>query len=649
MRIPRLVPELPLLRRELTELSARKRTYVVRSLGAMVLLAWVLWVSQNVLSAWQQQQQQQRGMWAFGGALGVPAASLMGAGEVLFPRLVPLLFLAVQLLMPSMVCGSITIEKERNTLGTLFVTRLTPLTIVFEKLLSRLVPMLTFLLLTFPMLAFVYSLGGVDQRVLLATIWLILWECLLYASIGLMCSAWYTTTVGAFVASYVLSAVIFTLIRLNPSLVPTPYVIWQLLMGALTGPFGWQSGSIMAGAAVTSFAARAGQEPIWVTFVLTIPAMLTVVFCVMTTRFLLYRRAFVSQSSLLLRAFRMLDSFFQRLNDRAGGVQIIADRESYPDEDPVTWREREKKSMGRARYLIRILVVLEFPTLFVCLMSVMYSVNSNTSSGLTPLWLLAWLLALMIVTVKGSTLISSERTRETLDALLSTPMTGRDILLQKVAGMRRLLLVLATPILTVNLTLVMMTVQSGLGVSLANLNQLMWLLAYAVLSVFSTWTTLQLLAWLAVLVGSRARAQARSVFTAVTVALGLAGVSWFVVGQERIFAGQLEQRGALEITVGNAVRQLFRIDGSLQATQSLLWSMAPRPYGYSIESLEGLYDINFPLLRLFLCLGVVAWHWILQRTLRALVLRRSQWLLGRVDESEWESGAVKSVFSGVGR
>ena len=654
MRILRLVPELPLLRRELTELSARKRTYVVRSLGAMVLLAWVLWVSQNVLSDWQRQQQQ-RGMWAPGRAALVPAASLMGAGEVLFPRLVPLLFLAVQLLMPSMVCGSITIEKERNTLGTLFVTRLSPLTIVFEKLLSRLVPMLTFLLLTFPMLAFVYSLGGVDQRVLLATIWLILWECLLYASIGLMCSAWYSTTVGAFVASYVLSAVMFTLIRLNPSLVPTPYVIWQLLMGALAGPFGWQSGAIMAGAAVSSFAARAGQEPIWVTFVLTIPAMLTVVFCVMTTRFLLYRRAFVSQSSLLLRAFRVLDSFFQRLNDRAGGVQIIADRESYPEGDPVTWREREKKSMGRARYLIRILVVLEFPTLFVCLLSVMYSVSSNSSNGLMPLWLLAWLLALMIVTVKGSTLISSERTRETLDALLSTPLTGRDILLQKVAGMRRLLLVLSTPILTVNLTLVMMTVQSGLGVSLANLNQLLWLLTYAVLSVFSTWTTLQLLAWLAVLVGSRARAQTRSVFTAVAVALGLAGCSWFLVGQEPIFAGQITTgygdrlRPASEVAVGNAIRQAFRIDGSLQATQSLLWSMAPRSYGYSGGAFENLSDENEFGLRLFLCLGVVTWHWILMRSLRWLVLRRSQWLLGRVDESEGESGAVKSEFSGVGR
>ena len=247
--------------------------------------------------------------------------------------------------------------------------------------------------------------------------------------------------------------------------------------------------------------------------------------------------------------------------------------------------EREKKSMGRARYLIRILVVLEFPTLFVCLLSVMYSVSSNSSNGLMPLWLLAWLLALMIVTVKGSTLISSERTRETLDALLSTPLTGRDILLQKVAGMRRLLLVLSTPILTVNLTLVMMTVQSGLGVSLANLNQLLWLLTYAVLSVFSTWTTLQLLAWLAVLVGSRARAQTRSVFTAVAVALGLAGCSWFLVGQEPIFAGQITTgygdrlRPASEVAVGNAIRQAFRIDGSLQATQSLLWSMAPRSYG----------------------------------------------------------------------
>ncbi|MFO0060710.1 MAG: hypothetical protein ACK57O_07520, partial [Planctomyces sp.] len=115
MRDLRLLPELPLLRRELSELSARRRTYVIRVLSAVVIVA-----------------------------------------------------------------GVITMEKERKTLGLLFVTRPSPLMIVLEKPGSRLLPMLTLLLITFPMLAFAYSLGGLDRLWLLATFWLLFRECLLW-------------------------------------------------------------------------------------------------------------------------------------------------------------------------------------------------------------------------------------------------------------------------------------------------------------------------------------------------------------------------------------------------------------------------------------------------------------------------------------
>ncbi|MFN5585347.1 MAG: hypothetical protein ACK5DR_08610 [Planctomyces sp.] len=120
MRDLRLLPELPLLRRELSELSARRRTYVIRVLGAVVIVA-----------------------------------------------------------------GVITMEKERKTLGLLFVTRLSPRVIVLEKPGSRLLPMLTLLLITFPMLAFAYSLGGLDRLWLLATFWLLFRECLLWTPFGI--------------------------------------------------------------------------------------------------------------------------------------------------------------------------------------------------------------------------------------------------------------------------------------------------------------------------------------------------------------------------------------------------------------------------------------------------------------------------------
>ena len=193
----RLFPELPLLRRELTELSARRRTWVLRTFAAVAMLGWAFWSVMNLLRTYA-------GPTVYTGQLD---PQMLGIGIQIFPAMGNLLFSTVMLLMPSLICGSITIEKERNTLGTLFVTRLSPLTIVLEKLGSRLLPMLTFLVLTFPVLAWIYTLGGIGNTLLLGTLWLLIWECVLFASIGLVCSAWFSTTVSAFVASYVLVGV----------------------------------------------------------------------------------------------------------------------------------------------------------------------------------------------------------------------------------------------------------------------------------------------------------------------------------------------------------------------------------------------------------------------------------------------------------
>ena len=78
MRVPRLIPELPLLWRELTELSARKRTYVIRSIGAIVILSAVLLMLDGV-----------SGMAASGRSTADRLSfELMGVGSVAFPRIV---------------------------------------------------------------------------------------------------------------------------------------------------------------------------------------------------------------------------------------------------------------------------------------------------------------------------------------------------------------------------------------------------------------------------------------------------------------------------------------------------------------------------------------------------------------------------------
>ena len=70
------------------------------------------------------------------------------------------------------------------------------------------------------------------------------------------------------------------------------------------------------------------------------------------------------------------------------------------------------------------------------------------SGALLPLWILT----VLIVTVQSTGLIAAEKAKQTLDVLLTTPLSSRDIALQKLAGLRRLMLVLAVPLLTMFVT-----------------------------------------------------------------------------------------------------------------------------------------------------------------------------------------------------
>lgn len=485
-----LFPELPLLRRELTELSARRRTWVLRTFAAMALLGWAFWSVMELLRSYA-------GPGVYTGRL---EPQMLGIGIQIFPAMGNLLFITVMLLMPSLICGSITIEKERNTLGTLFVTRLSPLTIVLEKLGSRLLPMLTFLVLTFPVLAWIYTLGGIGNTLLLGTLWLLIWECVLFASIGLVCSAWFSTTVGAFVASYVLVGVLITLTSVVRLSLPIPSLIWRQLIGQINfqnagfpglGP-GFAAGGGFPGADSSLSGLALAPVP---------SAFASLVLILLARRFLI-TRAEVSRSSILLRIFRGLDKFFKDVNEwTTGGRMVLKEATSLPLNDPVAWRERSKKSLGKPHYLIRLLVLIQFPVLFVCVLTA-GSGNSNAKAILSSLLRLLWVLAAMIISVKGATLISSERTRETLDALLSTPMTGASILLQKVSGMRRMLLVLATPIMTVHFAAVLMLGNVSMMAVQNSVIQITWLVVYFAGSLCSTWILMQLIVWLALRLGA---------------------------------------------------------------------------------------------------------------------------------------------------
>ena len=75
--------ELPVLRRELTELANRRRTYIVRIVGAAVILLMVV----DRYHVEMASQMQRRGVFGFGGP-----TQFLGIGKKIFESVVPELF-----------------------------------------------------------------------------------------------------------------------------------------------------------------------------------------------------------------------------------------------------------------------------------------------------------------------------------------------------------------------------------------------------------------------------------------------------------------------------------------------------------------------------------------------------------------------------
>ena len=667
MSLLRLIPELPLLRRELIELSNRRRTYVVRFAGAIIILSIVM-VQYFLVMQGISQTQNPGGGWI--------ANKFNGSGGVIFNALVPMLFHSVQLLMPALICGAVTIEKERNTLGTLFVTRLSPMTIILEKLASRLVPMLTFLLLTFPVLAFVYSLGGVDTTVLLSTLWLLLCECVFYASIGLLCSSWFSTTASAFICSYIVVGMIVMFSQVlgfgYRYAVVTPFDVWNFAFGGRDDYNIFMSDrgtlrELLVNALRDSSAAAGAQlmTRVMLLISMSVPSLMASGFFVLLARFFLIRRAFVSSSSVLLRVFKRVDTFFTNLNDNTtGGVVLIKDYDSLPLFDPVAWRERSKKSLGKARYLFRVLIVLEGPVLFICLATAQSAATAEFDS-LRVLLFLMWAIAAMILSMKASTMISSERTRETLEALLSTPMSSQEIISQKVAGLHRLMIVLSIPILTIHLTLALMDFDIVQIIRSLSLNTFGTILFYGIMVAATTYTSMHLVVWLSALMGLRSPTQARSVMAAITVlgvwvagsaylltpgefgySFGVSTLSSFFGISDQIFSenfvlpsygrdpdDEIEQQEKIERLMAtiSSVCCLMRPDGSIWANESILAS----------NSLAGISKTApfyaFSRLRstaVLVSVLVLAWHILMMLFFRKLTLKLAPRLLQRFDDEQ---------------
>jgi ABC-type transport system involved in multi-copper enzyme maturation permease subunit len=506
---------LPLLSKELLEQAARKRTYVIR-----VVYASILFLSAFLL---------------FFNTLRVGSASplaVLGKGRDMFETLVYLQFAGVYLFMPAITCGVVTLEKERASLPLLFLTRLGPATIVIEKLLSRAIPMIGFLLLSLPLLAFAYSLGGVTSGQLGGAMWMLFLSVFQMGALALLCSAFFRTTVGAFIGSYLLAVgVLF-----GP--------IFVLLIAQF---FGMNVNQFL-----TSFESRFGIAYVPLVFLplggfaMWIPGppafrpadhfwpivlqssliAATSASCLVLARRYLVSRAFVPPRNILLGSFKAIDNVFQRLNDNrfTRGIVLGAHGASIPEGEPVAWRETHKRSLGRTRYLVRVFIALEIPVAALCFIIAFPGTSTGRpqTDAMAAVLFIVWGIAVLMVAVQSASLIAGEKSHQTLDVLCTTPLSGREIVLQKYRAVRRLMIVLLAPFGTIYFFHFAM--KWKMGSVFGHWQREFDAPLYLVCSLLSVAIYLPLVAWLSIAAGMRIRTQARAIIGATG---GL--VAWCIV------------------------------------------------------------------------------------------------------------------------
>lgn len=214
----------------------------------------------------------------------------------------------------------------------------------------------------------------------------------------------------------------------------------------------------------------------------------------------------------------------KRANRVVGNVMIVKDRRTLPADDPIAWRETAKKSLGKVHYLFRILVVIEVPVAFI---SVIVLLQGRRGGGelLPALVFIVWAISVLAVSVTSANTVASERTSQTLEVLLTTPITGRDIVLQKMRAVRRLMYVFLVPFFTLFVTEAWWEHATGsYGYGYGDGKYTLGTFGYLVSSSLSVFIFLPMYSWFGMWMGLRSKTRTRAI-------LGTLGgvVAWSVL------------------------------------------------------------------------------------------------------------------------
>ena len=422
----------PVLFYELIRLSRQKRARWLRlayALGLALLLG-VIYLS------WTEEYDSNDGR-------PIPLHAMARLAEAFFDSYMVIQFLAVALLTPGYVAGSIAEEKERKTLEFLLATDLSGREIIFGKLAARVGNMLLLLMAGLPVLSLVQFFGGVDPDLLLAGFAATLITMLSLSAMSMVCSITAKRARDAIALAYLLAFAYFALSLLVQLIRITSYAAESLTIFHRTITLGdvvyagTVGNPVLGLVEVMESRFQSGDDKVLMGVLghFALFHAILIVSC-------------LSWSVLRMRAVALRQSY-----GLIGGKAIERTVRQRPalEEDPLFWKEVFVDSGLKMSLLGRVVILLIVLATFGSIIPVGYSTLFDDWRDRGNWWsdeawsqfsqeMNVWTrvvgtivtcLILLAIAVRGAGSIRGERDRQTLDDLLMTPLSAKHILWAK--------------------------------------------------------------------------------------------------------------------------------------------------------------------------------------------------------------------------
>jgi ABC-type transport system involved in multi-copper enzyme maturation permease subunit len=342
-------------------------------------------------------------------------ADAAAIGRLFLQTVITVQLAAVLLAAPAATAGAICVDKARGTLLHAFVTDLTDREIVLGKLGARLGPVLALLAYGLPVLALGSFLGGIDLAAALGAELVTVGVAVLCCTLALIASVWARKPHQALLLTYALAG-------LWVGFVPALIAIFQIPPPTTTGGMILAMSNPIIAAFAPEFSLPIGPLGL---------REQGAFFLVM----LVISWGLVRLASLRLRPTVLAQANRPQKRERPGAPARLVDYIPGPplDGNPVLWREwhRKRPSRWTGRFWTAYAVVSTLASLYV--LGGYYAPWGDgaldrgipAAAAQVNAWQVA--IGLLLLSVSAATTLAEERDRGSLDVIMATPLSTRQI------------------------------------------------------------------------------------------------------------------------------------------------------------------------------------------------------------------------------